>query len=120
MTEGAGAVAIFFLQTFGFSIGDLMATTVGYTRTILIALILAWVLIGWFPSYPSTRFFQVIYDAVGAVVNPIMGPLSSRIPTLQLGGFGINLAPIIAIFAISIAASLLLTVINEFIRPITG
>jgi len=116
--EGASVVAL--LQTFGFSIGDLMATTVGYVRTILIGLILAWVLIGWFPGYPSTRFFQVIYDVIGAVVNPIMAPLSSRIPTLRLGGFGINLAPIIAIFAVSIAASLLLTVINEFIRPITG
>jgi len=114
------SVAMAVLQEFGFSISGLLSNIVGYTRTILIVLILAWVLIGWFPGYPSTRFFQVIYDVVGAVVNPIMAPLSSRIPTLQLGGIGINLAPIIAIFAISIAASLLLTVINQFIRPITG
>jgi uncharacterized protein YggT (Ycf19 family) len=108
------------LQEFGFRISELLANMVGYTRTILIGLILVWVLIGWFPGYPSTRFFQVIYDVVGAIVNPIMAPLSSRIPTLQLGGIGINLAPIIAIFAISIAARLLLTVIDSFIRPITG
>jgi uncharacterized protein YggT (Ycf19 family) len=118
VTELATAALLF--QQFGFSIAELLANIVRYSRTILIGLILAWVLIGWFPGYPSTRFFQVIYDVIGAVVNPIMAPLSSRIPTLQLGGIGINLAPIIAIFAISIAATLLLSIIKSFIEPITG
>jgi YggT family protein len=39
---------------------------------------------------------------------------------LQLGGFGIDLSPIIAILGLSIARSLLLIIINEFLRPVTG
>jgi YggT family protein len=39
---------------------------------------------------------------------------------LQLGGFGLDLSPIIAIFGLSIARTLLLIIIANFIRPITG
>jgi YggT family protein len=38
---------------------------------------------------------------------------------LQLGGFGIDLSPIIAILGLSIARSLLLIIIDNFIAPIT-
>jgi YggT family protein len=41
-------------------------------------------------------------------------------PLVRLGGFGLDLSPLIAIFGLSIARSLLLTVINEFLRPVTG
>jgi YggT family protein len=39
---------------------------------------------------------------------------------LQLGGFGIDLSPIIAILGLSIARTLLLIVIENFIQPVTG
>jgi YggT family protein len=63
---------------------------------------------------------QAIYDAVKAVTNPILWPIRSRVPMLQLGGFGIDLSPIIAILGLSIARSLLLLVIDNFIAPVTG
>ena len=107
-----------FAQVFGFNIAQLLVNIVNYTYYILLGFILAWILIGWFPGYPSTRFFQAIYDAVGAVVNPIMAPLSSRIPPLRLGGIALNLAPIIAIFALSIGRTLLITIIANFVSPI--
>jgi YggT family protein len=56
---------------------------------------------------------------VRAITNPILWPIRSRIPMLRLGGFGIDLSPIIAIFGLSIARSLLLIVIEQFIQPIT-
>ncbi len=43
---------------------------------------------------------QAIYDAVRAISNPILMPIRSRVPMLQLGGFGIDLSPIIAIFGL--------------------
>ena len=110
-----------FVQTFGFSVSVLLMTAVNYTFYILLGFIIAWILFSWFPGYPSNRFFQVVYDAVGAVVNPIMMPLRSRLPALNLGGFALDLSPIIAIFGLYIGRSLLNgIIIPQFIQPITG
>ena len=108
------------LQEFAYSIAGLLSGVVTYTYWILFGAIVASILFSWFPSYPSSGFFQAIYDAVRAVTNPILWPIRSRIPMLRLGGFGIDLSPLIAIFGLSIARSLLLIVINEFIGPVTG
>jgi YggT family protein len=108
------------LQTFAYSIANLLSAVVNYTYYILFGFIIASILFSWFPSYPSSSFFQAIYDAVRAVTNPILWPIRSRIPMLRLGGFGIDLSPIIAIFGLSIARSLLLIIIDQFIRPVTG
>ena len=108
------------LQEFGFSVAGLLGGAVTYTYYILFAFIIASILFSWFPGYPSSSVMQAIYDAVSAVANPILMPIRSRVPMLQLGGFGIDLSPIIAIFGISIARTLLLIVIDQFIRPVTG
>lgn len=113
-------VLALFLQAFGFSVSRLLVTAVDYAFYILLGFIIAWILFSWFPGYPSNRFFQVLYDAVGAVVNPIMMPLRSRLPTLQLGGFALDLSPIVAIFGLYIGRSLLTIIIANFIRPVTG
>jgi YggT family protein len=42
------------------------------------------------------------------------------VPMLRLGGFGIDLSPIIAILGLSIARTLLLIIIERFIGPVTG
>ena len=108
------------LQQFGFSVASLLAGAVTYTYYILFAFIIASILFSWFPSYPSSSVLQAVYDAVKAVTNPILWPIRSRVPMLQLGGFGIDLSPIIAIFGLSIARTLLLIVIENFIQPVTG
>ena len=107
-------------QAFGFSPAVLLENTVNYAFYILLGFIIAWILFSWFPGYPSNRFFQVIYDAVGAVVNPIMMPIRSRIPPLSLGGFALDLSPIIVIFGLYIGRGLLRIVIQQFILPVTG
>ena len=108
------------LQQFGFSVAGLLAGAVTYTYYILFAFIIASILFSWFPGYPSSGFMQAVYDAVKAVTNPILWPIRSRVPMLQLGGFGIDLSPIIAIFGLSIARTLLLILIENFIQPVTG
>jgi len=107
------------LQQFGFSVASLLAGVVNYTYYILFGFIIASILFSWFPGYPSSTFMQAIYDAVRAVTNPILWPIRSRVPMLQLGGVGIDLSPIIAILGLSIARSLLLIIIDNFIAPIT-
>ena len=111
---------IALLQEFGFSVASLLAGVVNYTYYILFGFIIASILFSWFPGYPSSSFMQAVYDAVRAVTNPILWPIRSRIPMLQLGGFGIDLSPIIAILGLSIARSLLLIIIDNFIAPVTG
>jgi YggT family protein len=108
------------LQEFGFSVAGLLGGAVTYTYYILFGFIIASILFSWFPGYPSSSFMQAIYDAVRAVANPILMPIRSRVPMLQLGGFGIDLSPIIAILGLSIARTLLIIIIEQFIQPVTG
>jgi len=112
--------ALAVLQAFGFRVSVLLANMVNYAFYILLGFIIAWILISWFPRYPSNRFFQVIYDMVRAVVDPIMVPLRSRLPALNLGGFALDLSPIVAIFGLYIGQTLLLLIIRNFIQPVTG
>jgi YggT family protein len=113
-------MTVALLQEFGFSVASLLVGVVNYTYYILFGFIIASILFSWFPGYPSSSFMQAIYDAVRAVTNPILWPIRSRVPMLQLGGFGIDLSPIIAILGLSIARTLLLIVIERFIAPVTG
>jgi YggT family protein len=108
------------LQQFGFSVAGLLGGAVTYTYYILFGFIIASILFSWFPGYPSSSFMQAVYDAVRAVANPILMPIRSRVPMLQLGGFGIDLSPIIAILGLSIARTLLIIIIEQFIQPVTG
>jgi YggT family protein len=108
------------LQQFGFSVAGLLSGAVTYTYYILFGFIIASILFSWFPGYPSSSFMQAVFDAVKAVTNPILWPIRSRVPMLQLGGFGIDLSPIIAIFGLLIARTLLLLIIANFIEPVTG
>jgi YggT family protein len=112
-------MTVALLQQFGFSVASLLLGLVNYTYYILFGFIIASILFSWFPGYPSSSFMQAIYDAVRAVTNPILWPIRSRVPMLQLGGFGIDLSPIIAILGLSIARTLLTIVITEFIEPVT-
>jgi YggT family protein len=108
------------LQQFGYDIVSLLTTLVDYAFYILFGFIIASILFSWFPGYPSSSFMQAVYDAVRAVANPILMPIRERVPMLRLGGFGIDLSPIIAIFGLSIARTLLKLIIENFIGPVTG
>ena len=108
------------LQQFGYDVVNLLISLVDYAFYILFGFIIASILFSWFPGYPSSSFMQAVYDAVRAVANPILMPIRSRVPMLQLGGFGIDLSPIIAIFGLSIARSLLKLIIENFIGPVVG
>ena len=109
------------LQAFGFSVANLLFTLVQYSYYILFAAILLSILINYIYLFaPSSGFVSTISGPVRAIADPILRPIRSVVPPLRLGGFGLDLSPIIAIILLSVARSLLFTVINEFIRPVTG
>lgn len=109
-----------FLQTFGFSISALLIGVIDYAFYILLGVIFASILFSWFPGYPSNRFMQIIYDAVRNIADPILMPIRSRIPPLRLGGFALDLSPIIAILGLSIGRRILEIVIAIFVQPVVG
>ncbi len=108
------------LQAFGFSVGDLLVAVVNYSYYILLGCILVSIVISFFPRYPSGGFLQAVYEAVRAIVNPILAPIRSVIPPLRLGGFALDLSPLIALIGLQILRRLLLIVIVNFIQPVTG
>ncbi|CAN5772648.1 hypothetical protein BH23ACT11_BH23ACT11_03290 [soil metagenome] len=108
------------LQTFAYSISSLLIGIVTYGYYILLGFIIGSILFSWFPGYPSSSFMQAIYNAVRAVADPILGPIRNNIPPLRLGGFGLDLSPIIALLGLWIARRLLTTIIDMFIRPVVG
>lgn len=107
------------LQWFGFSIADLLRGVVTYGYWALFIAILGSIIFGWI-GYPSGGFLQTVHNAVRAVADPILMPIRSRIPPLRLGGFGLDLSPIIALIGLLIARGLLYTIIDIVIRPVTG
>jgi YggT family protein len=110
----------FALQQFGFSIGNLLTGVVDYAFYILLGFILASIVFNWLPGYPSSGFFQAIYDAVRNVTNPILMPIRNAVPPLRIGGFGLDLSPIIALIGLRIAHYLLTQIIVNFLQPVTG
>lgn len=95
---------------FGFSIVGLLVGIVDYTFYILFGAILISIVIGWF-GFPSSGFMQAVYNIVRSISDPILMPIRSRIPMLKLGGFGLDLSPIIALIGLSIVR----TILNEYI-----
>ena len=81
------------LQTVGFGISVLLGAVVNYAYYVLFAFIIAWVLIGWFPTYPSNGFLQAAYNVVGRVVTPILRPIRSVLPPVNLGGMAAGPLP---------------------------
>lgn len=104
---------------FGFSIAQLLAGIVQYGFYIMMGLILIWIIFGWI-GYPSSDAMQRLHDFVTSIVNPIIMPIRSRIPPLRLGGFGLDLSPIILIIGLFLLRGLLNTIIELFIAPVTG
>jgi YggT family protein len=59
------------------------------------------VIFSWFPVSPGSAF-EGIYDFLRMVTEPILGPLRRAIPPLRIGGMGLDLSPLIALFGIQI------------------
>ncbi|MDN5697890.1 MAG: YggT family protein [Rubrobacter sp.] len=104
---------------FGFSIAQLLAGVVQYGFYIMMGLILVWIVFGWI-GYPSSDAMQRLHDFVTTIINPIIMPIRSRIPPIRLGGFGLDLSPIILIIGLFLLRGLLNTIIQLFIAPVTG
>jgi YggT family protein len=74
-------------------------------------MILARVILSWFPRARSNPLVQLLYT----VTEPILGPIRSLLQKSPLGGPGmiLDFSPIIAFLFIQLAQSLLLNLIRS-------
>ena len=66
--------------------------------------IFARIILSWFPISAGSvmaRIFEVLYT----VTEPVLGPIRRVVPPVGLGGMGLDLSPIIVIFAIQILSN---------------
>ncbi len=71
--------------------------------------IFARIICSWFPIAPESTLAS-IYAFLHTVTEPVLGPLRRVIPPMGMGGMGLDLSPLIVIFAITILRSVICSV----------
>jgi YggT family protein len=66
----------------------------------LIALI-ARIVLSWFPLSPGSALVPV-YNFLHAVTEPVLAPVRRMIPSVGVGGMGLDLSPIIILIVINL------------------
>ena len=68
---------------------------------LYVIVLFARVIFSWFPVSPGSAM-EGIYDVLRMLTEPVLGPLRRAIPPVRLGGMGLDLSPLIALFGIQI------------------
>jgi YggT family protein len=78
-----------------------------YTILILIRILLSWV-----PRMPANPALSVAVRFIEDVTEPYLALFRRIIPPVNLGGAGLDLSPIIAIFVLSIGGQIIVNLIH--------
>lgn len=78
-----------------------------YTILILIRILLSWV-----PRMPANPALAVAVRFIEDVTEPYLALFRRLIPPMNLGGAGLDLSPIIAIFVLSIGGQIIVNLIH--------
>jgi YggT family protein len=73
---------------------------------IYIYIIIVRVLLSWLPA-PRNEVFRSVHDAIYRVTEPYLGLFRRILPSIGLGGVGIDFSPFIAIVVLILIQSLL-------------
>lgn len=68
--------------------------------------IFAAIIVSWFPVQPGSGLERV-RDVLHALTEPVLGPLRRLLPPVRLGGFALDLSPIIVLIGLTILQSIL-------------
>ena len=85
---------------------DDLATYVNSLFIVYIILIFIRVLLSWIPRVPYNRALHATVNFIHEVTDPYLNLFRRVLPPLGGGGFALDLSPIIAIFALLIAQTL--------------
>ena len=73
---------------------------------LYLLVIFATIVLSWFPSSPEGGL-GTVQRALRTLTEPLLGPLRSVLPPVQLGGAALDLSPMVAIFGIVIVSRLI-------------
>ena len=80
--------------------GSLVGLVLCYALTALLVLVLARVVLSWFP--PGGPMLESIQGFVFRSTEWMMGPLRRVIPPVRLGGAALDLSPLVVFLVISL------------------
>ena len=72
--------------------------------TLYYVVLLARILLSWFPVTPGT-FLAQVNSALYAITEPVLGPLRRAIPPVRIGVAALDLSPIIVIVGLRLIQS---------------
>jgi YggT family protein len=79
---------------------------------VYIIIIFARILLSWIPRIPYNPLLSSVIEFIQQVTDPYLRIFRRIIPPLGGGGFALDLSPIIAIFVLFIARSIIVGVID--------
>jgi YggT family protein len=88
-----------------------VATYVNAIFIVYIALIFINILISWVPRMPYNPTLRAVLDFVTETTNPYLNLFRRFIPPIGGGGFGLDLSPIIGVFALLLLQALVVGLI---------
>ncbi len=78
-------------------VGDILCTL----STVYFFVILGRILLSWFPVSPDGVVASV-FSFLYAVTEPVLGPIRRALPPVAMGGMGLDLSPLIVMFALQL------------------
>ena len=79
----------------------MLRTIIGGILQFYVVIILARVLLSWFPISFDSPMVPVV-RLLDALTNPILGPIRRALPPARLGGAALDLSPLIVIVVIQV------------------
>jgi len=95
---------------------DDIATYVSALFTVYFILIIARIILSWVQQFRPLPYNMALRAAIGFIeesVDPYLNVFRRFIPPLRVGGAGLDLSPILAIFVLLIVQSLVVGAIRE-------
>lgn len=84
-----------------------------YTLALVyVVLIFVQVIVSFIPRMPYNRFLSAFLGFVGDVVNPYLNLWRKILPTVRIGGGGLDLSPMIGTFVLLIVAGIVANLIR--------
>jgi YggT family protein len=86
-----------------------------YVNTLLIVyivLIFIRILMSWVPRVPYYRWLDAVLGFVRQVTDPYLNLFRRFIPTLSVGGAGLDLSPMVATFVLVIVGRIVVNLIH--------
>ncbi|HLI15109.1 MAG TPA: YggT family protein [Acidimicrobiales bacterium] len=64
------------------------------------------IVLSWFPIHPWSRLARVV-RVLAAVTDPVLAPVRRVLPPLRVGSMGLDLSPLVVLFALQLVVRLL-------------